>query len=277
MAILALKILKDLTHQIETDQLVLPTLPEVALKAREVAEDPNATSTRLAKVIGNDVALAARIIKVANSPIMRASRKVEDLGMAINRLGTTFTSNLVTGLAMEQMFQATSDVIDKIMRATWARSTDVAGIATVLCRAYTKLRPDQATLGALVHRIGALPILTYAEEHAELANDPFTLNKIIDDLHGQIGSVILKHWDFPDELRDIPSAYLSFDRRSPKLDYVDIVQVANLQTYVGTNHRYCEMDWSKIPAFGQLGLDPNNPQDLENLSEDMAAAMSLLK
>ena len=64
-------------------------------------------------MIGNDAALTARIFKVVNSPLLRTNKEITDLQMAIGRLGINYTCNLATGLAMEQMFQATSDVIDR--------------------------------------------------------------------------------------------------------------------------------------------------------------------
>src|SRR5690606_36527601 len=138
-------------------------------------------------------------------------------------------SNLVTGLAMQQMFQATSDVIDKAMRKSWQHSTEVAGIANVLCRHYTRLKPDQAMLAGLIHEIGVLPILSYAESNGKL-NDPFTLQRVIEAIHPQIGVKILESWDFPKELIDVPRNYLNFSRDSgsDKPDYADVVMVANL-------------------------------------------------
>src|SRR5690606_266843 len=119
---------------------------ETAIRVREVADDPNANIKDLSNVIGHDTALTARIIKVANSPLYRASSTIEDLNMALMRLGMTLTCSLATGLAMEQMFQATSDIVDRRLRDVWKRSTEVAGICAVLCKHRTKLRPDQATL-----------------------------------------------------------------------------------------------------------------------------------
>ena len=52
-----------------------------------------------------------------------------NLGAAVNRLGMAYTANLATGLATEQMFQATTDMIDKRTRSVWQNSTEVAGIA----------------------------------------------------------------------------------------------------------------------------------------------------
>ncbi|MBP8263103.1 HDOD domain-containing protein [Pseudomonas fluvialis] len=278
MSKLAEKVQAELIQAIDNDELVLPTLPEVALKVREAVDDPNISIPALSKVIGNDAALTARIIKVVNSPLLRTSKEITDLQAAISRLGMNYTCNLATGLAMEQMFQATSDVVDRKMREVWNKSTEIAGICHVLCKHYTRLAPDQATLAGLVHMIGILPILTYAEEHSELLADSISLNHVIEKIHPIIGDRILRAWDFPEQIACIPSQYLDFQRNSAKVDYVDIVQVATLQSYLGSQHPYTQLDWSQIPAFAKLGLDPTaNMQDDEDLSAAMEAAMGMLQ
>jgi HD-like signal output (HDOD) protein len=278
MSTLADKVQQDLIQAIENDELVLPTLPEVALKVREAAENPNISTLQLSKVIGNDAALTARIIKVVNSPLLRTSKEITDLQMAINRLGINYTCNLAIGLAMEQMFQATSDVVDRKMREMWAKSTEIAGICHVLCKQFTRLMPDQATLAGLIHQIGALPILAYAEEHNDLLADSISLNHVIEQIHPIVGDKILRTWAFPEQLAIIPSQYLDFTRDSAKVDYVDIVQVATLQSYIGTDHPYTQLDWSQIPAFAKLGLDPSKDMnDDEDLSAAMEAAMGMLQ
>ncbi|PJE41826.1 MAG: histidine kinase [Pseudomonas sp.] len=278
MSKLAEKVQKELTQAIDNDELVLPTLPEVALKVREAAEDPDISIPQLSKVIGNDAALTARIIKVVNSPLLRTNKEITDLQMAVGRLGINYTCNLATGLAMEQMFQATSDVVDRKMREVWNKSTEIAGICHVLCKHYTRLLPDQATLAGLVHQIGVLPILTYAEDHSELLADSISLNHVIEQIHPIIGDKILRTWDFPELIAMVPGQYLDFTRDSAKVDYVDIVQVATLQSYIGSEHPYTKLDWSQIPAFAKLGLDPNqNLNEDEDLSAAMEAAMSMLQ
>ncbi len=271
------RVRQDILTAIKNDQLVLPTLPEVALRVREVADDPNADIDKLVGVIGGDAALSARIIRVANSPLLRASRAIEDLKTALMRLGISYTCNIATGLAMEQMFQATSDMVDMRMREVWSRSSEIAGISHVLCKHYTRLRPDQATLAGLVHKIGVLPILTYAEEHPALLSDSLTLDRVIDELHPSIGDIILRTWGFPEELAHIPSQHLDFQRKIPKADYADVVTVAVLQSYAGTNSPLGQLDCRQVAAFERLGLDPEiMVAESEDLSADMEAAMSLL-
>lgn len=273
------KVESELLDAIKNDELILPTLPEVALRVREAAENPDVGINELGKVISNDAALTARIIKVVNSPLLRSANEISDLSMAVSRLGISYTANLAMGLAMEQMFQATSDVIDRRLREIWSRSTEVAGISHVLCRQFTRLSPDQATLAGLVHQIGVLPILTYAEANSQLLSDPFTLEKIIDQLHPQLGQRILQTWDFPPALINVPTEQLDFDRHTPEVDYVDIIQVAILHSYAGSEHPLGQVDWTSVDAFRKLGLEvvEQSLETDEDLTASMEAATKMLQ
>ena len=136
--------------------------------------------------------------------MLRATREVTDLHTAITRLGVNYSSNLAIGLVMEQIFHARSEVVEQKMREVWLKSLEVAGICYTLCRRYTSLKPDQAALGGLVHQIGVLPILTYAEDHNELLSDPVSLNHVIECIHPLIGDKLLAVWEFPEMLVKLP-------------------------------------------------------------------------
>lgn len=272
------KISSVIIKAIDEDKLVLPTMPEMALRVREVADDANASIKQLAGIIGQDAALAARIIKVANSAVYRGAKVIEDLNMALARLGMSTTCALATGLAMEQMFQATSDLVDRRLRQVWNQSAEIAGICTVLCKFKTKLKPDEAALAGLVHQIGVLPILSYAEEHPALLRDSFTLESVIKQAHPTIGARILTAWGFPVALQQVPLQYLDFTRQVPKADYADLVTVGFLQSLEAKKIHFEELDYSTVMAFDRLGLDWDiDNADAEDLTEAMNSAMSLLK
>lgn len=268
----------ELIDAIQNNRIVLPTLPEVALRVRDAAENPDTDVASFAKELGFDAAISARVMRVANSPLMRGGAKVTDVKAATARIGIQYACNLAVGLAMEQMFQATSDAVDERMRQIWTHSTEVAGISAVLARNYTRLKPDQATLAGLVHKIGALPILRFAEEDRHLLKDLHALDALIDALHGEIGKLILDTWGFPSEIASVPVAYLDFARKPPAVDFADIVMVANLQSYMGSDHPLGRVDWNTVSAFGRIGLDPNvNSMDVEDLSEAMTASIAALQ
>lgn len=277
MATISETVKQDILAAIESDKLVLPTLPEAALQVREIAQSEDSAIIDLVKVISTDTALSARLIRACNSPLFRGARAIENLNMAVSRLGMEYTSNLAMGLAMEQMFQATSDMIDKRLRATWQKSTEVAGVCHVLAQHYTRLKPDQATLAGLVHLIGVLPILRYVEDH-EIQISSITLDNLMDELHGDIGVRILQKWDFPVELQTVPRDFTNLTRSVPQADYSDLVLLANLQLLAGTNHPYTELDWNDFSAFERLGLDSDiDMSEEEDLNAEMEAAMALLQ
>jgi HD-like signal output (HDOD) protein len=275
---IAEKVSKNIITAIKEDRLILPTLPEVALRVREVAEDPSADIESLAHVINCDPALSARLIRVANSPLLRAGRPVDNLNNALIRLGIEYACNIATSLAMEQMFQSTSDIVDMRMRDVWFSSSEVAAISHVLCKHYTNLRPDQATLAGIIHKIGVLPILGYAEENPTLLNDSITLDKVIEKIHAPIGSLILKTWGFTETMANIPEKHLNFYEQKPHVDYADLVTVAVLQCDFFRDSTISALDFSKIPAFDRLGLDSNiDIGESKTLAAELEAAVDLLR
>ena len=276
MSPISQKVYKAICDAIAADKLILPTMPEMAIKVRDAADDPETDIKKLATIIGGDAALTARIIKVANSALYRGSQDIKDLNMALMRLGLAATSSLAIGLAMEQMFQATTDMVDQRLRSVWTASSETAGLCTMICKFQTKLRPDMATLAGLTHQIGVLPILQFAEHYPALLRDGMTLDGIIHEIHSLLGTRILTEWDFPKEICDVPSTHLDFTREQPKADYADIVTVAMLQSLAANGLRYGNLDYTTVTAFGRLGLDCDIESAVaQDLDAEMAAAMKL--
>ena len=90
--------------------------------------------------------------------------------------------------------------------------------------------------------------------------------------------LILDTWGFPPEIAAVPVSYLDFARKPASVDFSDIVMVANLQSYMGSDHPLGRVDWSTVGAFGRLGLDPTvNAMEVEDLSEAMAASIAALQ
>lgn len=279
MTRLALQVSSKIVEMVKQDKLVLPTLPEIALRVRDVAEDPNSSVKDIANIISRDPALTARIIKVTNSPMIRSSKPINDIFAAVTRLGVAYTSNIAIGLAMEQMFQATSDVIDSRLRRTWAQALQVGASAEVLARHFTNISPEKAMLAGIVHQIGVLPILAFAENNDELLSDSESLDIIIRRLHPSIGTFILRHWGFDPDIIAVPKQHLMLDREGiTEPDLADLVQVAMLQSHVGSNHRFAQIDQNKLGSFQRLGLVVDEEISVwDDLSEEIEATGQAFK
>ena len=259
----------ELIEDLESGNLQLPTLPEVALRVRDVVDDENASANQIAEIIAQDAALSARLLQVANSPLYRGRQEIDRLSMVVSRLGNKLVRNLVTSQVMKQMFQATNDMVDKRLRDVWEHSVQVAAIARALAANTPGVMPDQAMLAGLLHDIGTLPILYRAEERDELLETPGLLDELILRLHTRIGGAILKHWKFPDMLVAVAAEHENLERDHPgPADLIDVVQVANLQSHMDTDHPLAIVDWSNVSAFQRLGLDDNvNEIELTDVEE----------
>jgi HD-like signal output (HDOD) protein len=268
----------EINNLLEEDKLVLPTLPEVALKVRETVDDPEASYIDLIKIISQDVALSARLIKIANSPLMRGSVKVVDIGQAISRLGNHFVRNITTGLVMEQLFKANDPIIEEKLHSTWDESKTIGCMSGVLAKHYTSLPPEQATLAGLVHKIGVLPILTWLESHMESETDIQTIDSLIENKQADLGARILNIWEFPQELI---SVFESSQDNSDVIAYSDIILVAMQQHIINLNNNTEDkpnIDKRTTTAYEKLGLEPNiDLRSIETLKEDFEAASDIFR
>ena len=257
---------EELRKAVETDKLVLPTLPEVALKIREVVESENASAQEISETLTQDASLSARLIQVANSPLYRSRNPIDDLQMAVTRLGIRLVRDLVISLAMKQILQATSDVLDEQFRKTWNTAVEVAAICRMMATTVPDINSEQALLAGLVHNIGALPILVMAEDDDDLFQDAEALAGIIDELQGRVGEMILKSWNFPDHMIEVVRECHNFTYdHEGDATFVDLVQTSLLQGgYVDDE----SIDWGNVPAFGKLGMDSEvNVVDIEENKE----------
>jgi HD-like signal output (HDOD) protein len=243
-----------LLDDLEKQKLVLPTLPEVALKVRDAVSDEDASAKQIAEVISLDPAISARMIQVANSPLLRGSQKTDTVEQAITRMGHSLVKSMVTTMAMEQVFKATNPLTKKYMHDIWTQSTQIASIASAMASHFTKLKPDQAMLAGLVHNIGALPIISRAEQIPALIQDEDIFASLIERLSGPIGTSIMQSWNFPSELSIVANEHSHYTYNSDKIDYVDVVIVAKLQNLAGSSHPDAQIDWNDVPSFCKLGL-----------------------
>jgi HD-like signal output (HDOD) protein len=260
--------LNDLNEAIDSNKLTLPTLPEVALKVRDAVEQEMSTASEIAEIIASDAALSARLLQVANSPLYRGRVPIDNLQMAVARLGVRLVRSLVISLIMQQIFQATNDLLDAKFHQVWEESVQIAAISRVLTYNLDHLDKEQAMLAGLIHNIGALPVLAMAETQDELVQDETELDRIIDILSPQVGQRILKMWDFPESLIKVPANFLNLQYDSDgDGDYTDIVLVARLQANL---HQNAEFEMPDVPALKKLGMEPEvNIIEIEGVAEDI--------
>ena len=245
----------ELREDIEKNRIRLPTLPNISLEALIVINDADSSMADLETVIAKDTSMAARLVRYANSPLYMGISNVSSVKAAITRIGLDAVKNAILSLAMRDVFSSTRKSIEQRMELLWQHSVGVASKATVLAEHFAQLNPDEAMLAGLIHDIGTIPILLKAADHPFLLDREDNLDKVIQVLHMSVGSFLLKHWNFDPALVEVAAVHDKLDREPPgdEVDYVDVIQVANVLSREGTPHRYGNIDVKKIPAFRRVG------------------------
>ena len=194
-------------EELHSGKLELPMLPEVTLRVSDLADDPNTSLGDLAELIVSDVTLSSHLIKVSNSPLYRGRWAVDNVPMAVSRLGCRVVKNLVSSLAMQQMFKATSSWVQEKQRLLWQLNVDVASRSYLLASRVPHLQEDEAMLAGLIHNIGVLPVLVKAGEKPDILDDDVLLATLISSISAPIGAAVLKSWDFPLRFVEVVAQY----------------------------------------------------------------------
>jgi len=250
--------LAEVKDAVATERLLLPSLPDVALKIKSECEKENSSAQKIAEVIISDPAMSVRLLQIANSSLYRTRISTDNIQMAITKLGLKLVRDLIMSLSMKQLYKASNDVIAERFNELWLASTKTAAIAHLLATKHKHLDPEKAMLAGLIHNIGALPIILMAEDDDDLFDQPGDLFKVVQKMQGEVGAYIFQNWHFPDYMIGVANECYHFRRNHDgPADYIDVVQVALIQgsIYTGLD---CPEDWSTVSAFSRLDIDTDS-------------------
>jgi len=256
-------------NRIHQKGVSLPALPDVAMRARRVADDPHSTLEDLTDVVSQDSAIAGRLIQIANSPIYQHVSSKQGLPEIVRRLGMRTVSQLVVSLAAKQLFSANTPSIKRLMQERWACTAQVAALSRHIATTRTKLDPDRALLFGLLHSIGGLPVISVAEDIKKLLISPDLLRDLLDALQPRLGADIIESWGFPADFTEViqNSGAMEYDHEGDA-NYSDIVIASIAQT-----RGWMEDSIGKpIPAARKLGID----LDSNLVDEEIEAAVRML-
>ncbi len=271
----AFDFIRSLAGELSGGQVDLPSFPEIALQVRRILSDPDTKMEQIVRVVGSEPALAARLVRIANSAaINRGGKNVTDLRAAIARIGHNMVRSASMSFSMNQIRTANKLAsLAPHLNDLWERSTYVAAYAYVLARTCTRVNPDEAMLTGMMHGIGKLYILTRATGHPELFATEDVLNDIINDWYPSIGKAILENWKFSETMaRAVGQEDFSRpDLDSPDLS--DVVGVAILMVTSGTDIAGLEQTLRDLPAAKRLGMDQSKTYAV---MQDSAAEVTAL-
>ena len=185
----------------------LYSLPAVALQVVELTRDPGTDARALKECIEKDPALAAKILRAANSPLLGLSQKVSDLGQAVTLLGAKPLKLLVLGFSLPKTLLA--GVEAAVLEGYWRHALIKSVAAREISEKFWNMPGDDAFVAGLVQDIGMLALVqdlgdAFGEFVARVQEQGEDLRALeLSTLgfdHAMLSSEMLKEWRFPEAI-----------------------------------------------------------------------------
>jgi putative nucleotidyltransferase with HDIG domain len=246
----------------------LPAIPAIANQVMQIVGDSNASAEDVRQIIERDPALAARILKVANSSLYSFRREVETLQHGITLLGFRTVMNLVMAASLRDVFKHFG-LPEKLL---WEHSTIAGAIASTLASyGPVDVERESAFTASLLHDLGKIALSntdrpkynkvimrTYNEGIAfvDAERDEFGFD------HAELGAHVAEKWRLAPRLvrairhhHDPPEDYAALPEEERRLIALTSV-VTRCCTRLGVGRRAAveAIDVSELPAWGALGL-----------------------
>ena len=244
----------------------LPSLPTVVMELLQTMGDENVSIDRLARGIGNDQALAARTLRVANSPFYGMQGNIDTIAEAITVLGFVNVRSLVTAAGIAAAWPA-SEAAGLKPGDFWRHSLSAASCAATLAP-HAKLRADRLFLAGLLHDIGRLVLVaTHPAVFAEILRRrkqedclPIDAERAVLGFgHARIGGALCRHWRIPESIADAVERHHRVNPGAPRApaDMADVVHVADVLAHAldPTDDPDAMVPPPDAAAWQRLGLD----------------------
>ncbi|TSK07252.1 MAG: HDOD domain-containing protein [Geobacter sp.] len=182
----------------------LPTIPHVATRVIELLDRPGVELDEVADMILADQVLAARVIKMVNSPLYKPANEIKSVKRALIYLGFRHIRELAFTCSFVDVFEGRDGIFD--VRSFWEHSFGVGVVAKIIAQRVRYPDTEKAYLVGIVHDIGEVFLSFYRKDAFRALLDsvkgqPFRLvdkeAEYLGTSHSEIGYCIAKKWNFP--------------------------------------------------------------------------------
>lgn len=256
----------------------LPPLPHVAAQALGMIEDPDTTAGKLTELLGGDTALAARVLKIANSAMFSRQREITTINQAIMTIGFKTLKGIIVAATLRQLNRK----FGKIEQMLWENSACTAVAARTISAKLRKPYAEEAFLLGLLHDLGKLVLMRQVSEEYEKIvkltsqGTPFYVaeQEEFGFAHQLIGALVAKKWNFSIETCQvilhhhdpIPDGPLNTEAEKTL-----IIQTADAIAHVlGKGHQegYPDLRADALKGAARLGLaEPDAIKLIEEIDE----------
>jgi putative nucleotidyltransferase with HDIG domain len=266
----------------------LVSFPEAAARIIEVVDDAESSDRQVAQALSLDPALAARVLRVANSAAYSTGTRADSVERAVKVLGRQRMRDLALGISAIRTFEGIPiEVVS--MDDFWSHSVYCGILANLIAELGPSKLVESAFTAGLLHDIGQLVLFMRAPEVSRQALRRVAVEgaeitmadaetALIGFSHMDVGLQLARAWRLPPSLTEpIGFHHRPQAARSYK-EAVAIVHVANSWAVLAETGSDVLEDAPEIDAaaWTLAGVTPNDVTDLIERAEEQFKDMAAL-
>jgi putative nucleotidyltransferase with HDIG domain len=213
----------------------IPTLPTTVIRVTQMIEDPLCSSGDLARIILQDPAMAAKILKLANSAYYGFRQKIASVPQAISLLGFSTLKNTLLSAAVFDLFRLSASGFD--VQGLWKHSVATAAAAKLLAKRVRYPSLEKAYTAGLLHDLGKVLIARYLpkslvsvmrmvrEEQVAMYDAEA---HVIGLAHPAFAGWVMSRWGMPSQLIEAVEFHHQPTRAEFSFDLAAIVYIADI-------------------------------------------------
>lgn len=262
----------------------LATFPDIYFRIKDVLDSPTSSAKDIADVVTTDVGLAAKLLKLVNSPFYGFAETIDSVAHAVSLVGIKEISTLALGISTINFFK---DIPPELMdmKTFWRHSLSCGIFARLLGSRMKDAAADRLFTAGLLHDVGRLIIFKkqpYASVQALLFARENMLPlaeaeaEVLGYDHTEVAALLLAQWHFPGP---ILAAIAHHHAPRDAADQVEaaVIQVADNLTNaveISSGGMYV-LPGIQHGAWKSLGLDPGQLVDIvEQYDEHIDGVMN---
>jgi putative nucleotidyltransferase with HDIG domain len=269
------KLEQALVKKLDAGEVELPLLPQVASQVMALAADATADAAKLSSLIHQDQALAAHVLRIANSPAYMPRSPVVSLQHAVAMLGINLLSEIAFTASLKNgAFQVPGH--EGHVKLLWRHSLASGAFGKEVAR-MRRVNVETAYLCGLLHGIGKPVVLRTVANLAKdlkVQADRAMMQQLLDGYHTRVGTLIADKWGLPKQVAEAIACYQEYDHATSFRQDCLLTCVADrLATHLLEPEALPEEELREHPVFADLNLYPN---DIDQLLAGKEKALALV-
>lgn len=184
--------------------LAIPPCPEIIVELLGEARREDIDFIRISRLIIGDVALAAAVLKSANSPFFALRRKVQSVQQAVAVLGLRNLLKIIYGVVLRQSLGGGTPALARF----WDRSNYNAVVSSFLAGRLSGVSADDAYTFGLFHDAGIAILMQkfpdYRQTLMQANARPVGATAVEDEHYGTnhviVGALLARGWYLPEQV-----------------------------------------------------------------------------